>query len=364
MSKKRNNLLIAASGTGGHIFPALAVSKKVEKDWNIYWLGVQKRIDSKVIPKKYNLLTLTLKTPKKNIFLVFQYLRILFSTFNIIKILKGKKINLVFTTGGYISAPTILAAKLLKIPVIIHESNLIPGTVTKYFGFLCEFVLIGFKDTNFYLKNCKTIFTGTPLRKEFYQSRSLPEWVPRGKGPLIIVMGGSQGSKCINETFYESLNFLIKQNFRIIHIVGEHNLNNAFKKKSSNYVQKKFTNQMASLMQNCDLVISRSGAGTINELIQTGTPSILIPYPNSKNNHQEKNAMILSSIGGAILIDQKKISKVFFEQTLKSIFNLKLKKGKLKYEILDLMNANMKNLNHLESTNEIKKLINYFLKEF
>ena len=364
MSKKRNNLLIAASGTGGHIFPALAVSKKVEKDWNIFWLGVQKRLDSKFIPRKYNLLTLNLNTPKKNIFILFQYLKILFSTFNIIKILKVKKINLVFTTGGYISAPTILAAKLLNIPVIIHESNLIPGTVTKYFGFLCKFVLLGFKDTNSYLKNCKTIFTGTPLRKEFYETNSLPEWVPRGKGPLIIVMGGSQGAKAINEIFYESLGFLIKQNFRIVHIVGQHNLNNPVKIKSNNYVQKKFTNQIASLMQNCDLVISRSGAGTINELIRTGKPSILIPYPNSKNNHQEKNALILSSIGGAILINQNKISKVFFEETLKRVFKSKLKKGKPKYQILDLMKNNMKNINSLKSTNEIKKLINYFLKEF
>ena len=364
MSKKRNNLLIAASGTGGHIFPALAVSKKVEKDWNIYWLGVHQRLDSKFIPRKYNLLTLNLETPKKNIFILFQYLKILFSTFKVIKILKEKKINLVFTTGGYISAPTILAAKLLNIPVIIHESNLIPGTVTKYFGFLCKFVLLGFKDTNFYLKNCKTIFTGTPLRKEFYETNSLPEWVPRGKGPLIIVMGGSQGAKAINEIFYESLSFLIKQNFRIVHIVGQHNLNNPVKIKSNNYVQKKFTNQIASLMQNCDLVISRSGAGTINELIRTGKPSILIPYPNSKNNHQEKNALVLSSIGGAILINQNKISKVFFEETLKRIFKLKSKKGKPKYQILDLMKDNMKNINSLKSANQIKKYINYFLKEF
>ena len=364
MSKKRNNLLIAASGTGGHIFPALAVSKMVEKDCNIYWLGVQDRLDTQFVPRKYNLLTLKIKTPKKNIFIIFQYVKILFSTFKIIKILKEKKINLVFTTGGYIAAPTILAANLLKIPVIIHESNLIPGMVTKYFGFLCKFVLLGFKDTNSYLKNCKTIFTGTPLREEFYENNPLPEWVPRGKGPLLIVMGGSQGAKVINETFIESLNFLIKKNFRIVHIVGKYNSNNPLKIKSCNYVQKKFTNKIASLMQNCDLVISRSGAGTINELIQTRKPSILIPYPNSKNNHQEKNAMILSSIGGAILINQNKISKVFFEETFKRIFKFKLKKGKPKYEILDLMKKNMKNVNSLKPANEIKKLIDYFLKEF
>ena len=214
------------------------------------------------------------------------------------------------------------------------------------------------------LKNCKTIFTGTPLREQFYENNPLPDWVPRGKGPLIIVMGGSQGAKGINEVFYESLNFLIKQNFRIVHITGENNFNSSVKTKSNNYVQKKFTNQIPSLMQNCDLVISRSGAGTINELIQTGKPSILIPYPNSKNNHQEKNAMILTSIGGAILINQNKLSKKVLEETLKGIFKLKLKKGKPKYQILDLMTNNMKNINSLKSKNEIKKLINYFLKEF
>ena len=117
-------------------------------------------------------------------------------------------------------------------------------------------------------------------------------------------------------------------------------------------------------MQNCDLVISRSGAGTINELIQTEKPSILIPYPNSKNNHQEKNAMILSSIGGSILMNQNQISKLFFEETLKRIFKSKLNKGRYKYENLDLMKKNIKNLKSFKSINEIKKLINYFLKEF
>ena len=134
MSKK-SNLLVAASGTGGHIFPALAVSKEVENEWNIHWLGIYERLDANFIPKKYNLTNLNIKTPRKNIFLVYQYIEILMSTFQIIRILKEKKINLVFTTGGYISAPTIVASKILRIPVIIHESNLIPGMVTKYFGF-------------------------------------------------------------------------------------------------------------------------------------------------------------------------------------------------------------------------------------
>jgi len=363
MSKK-NNLLVAASGTGGHIFPALAVSKDVEDKWNIHWLGVNQRLDANLIPKKYNLRTLSIKTPRKNIFLFYQYIEILFSTFQIIRILKEKKINLVFTTGGYISAPTIVASKILRIPVIIHESNLIPGMVTKYFGFLCNYVLLGFKKTNFYQKNCKFFFTGTPLRDQFYKYNLLPQWVPKGKGPLLVVMGGSQGAKAINQILYESLEFLLKKKFRIVHIIGESNQPSFHEKNFKNYVQKKFTNEIAALIQNCDLVISRSGAGIINELIETEKPSILIPFPYSKNNHQEKNAMILAEIGGSVLMNQSKISKEVFEETIERIFKRKSKNGKYYYEILDIMKKNMENNNKIKSKIEIKKLINYFLKEF
>ncbi len=363
MSKK-NNLLVAASGTGGHIFPALAVSKEVENEWNIHWLGVNKRLDADFIPQKYNLTTLNIKTPRKNIFLVFQYIEILMSTFQIIRILREKKINLVFTTGGYISAPTIVASKILRIPVIIHESNLIPGMVTKYFGFLCNYVLLGFKKTNSYLKNCKTIFTGTPLREQFYKSNLLPEWAPQGKGPLLIFMGGSQGAKAINQILYESLEFLIKKKFRIVHIIGEYDQKSFQLRNSKYYVKKRFTNEIAALIQNCDLVISRSGSGTINELIEAEKPSILIPYPYSKNNHQEKNAMILAENGGSLLMNQNKISKEVFQETLERIFTIKLKNGQKRYEILDLMKKNMGKNNKIKSKIEIKKLINYFLKEF
>jgi len=113
-----------------------------------------------------------------------------------------------------------------------------------------------------------------------------------------------------------TIEFLIKKQFRIVHIVGESNLKPFHVKSSKNYIQKKFTHEIAALIQNCDLVISRSGAGTINELIETEKPSILIPFPYSKNNHQEKNALILAESGGSILMNQNKISKKVFEETL------------------------------------------------
>lgn len=363
MSKVANNLLIAASGTGGHIFPALTIANEIDYLWDITWLGIKNRCEEQLVPKRFKLFTLKFSTPKKkNICLIFQYLRILFATFEIIKIIKKKNITLVFTTGGYISAPTILAAKILKIPVIIHESNIIPGTVTKFFGRFCNFVLIGFKETEKYLNHLNIIYTGTPIREQFYSKQKLPPWVPKGDTPLILVMGGSQGAQAINDMLKNCLDFLLFKNLRVVHILGDSKSLDLEYYSLKNYIQIKFTNEIPALMQNCDLVISRSGAGAINELMCTKKPSILVPYPNAKSNHQEKNALLLASIGGSILINQSSKSKIFLKNILSRMFDSKDFSGS-KSEILASMNQNMLKIKFKDSREEIKKIINQFKKE-
>ena len=358
MNKAENNLLIAASGTGGHIFPALTIAEEVS-DWKITWLGIKSRCEIDLVPKKYSLLMLDFETPsKKNIFLFLQYLRIIFATFKVLKIINQRKISLIFTTGGYISAPTIIAAKISNIPIIIHESNLVPGLVTKYFGRFCDYVLTGFKDTDKYLRQCRISYTGTPLRKQFYISNKLPDWVPLNQEPLILIMGGSQGATSINKMFYYSLDLLLKKNIRIVHIIGN-NENIDLNIKNKNYVRRRFVNNIAALMQNCDLVISRSGAGAINELIYTQKPSILIPFPNSKNNHQEKNALILSALGGAILINQNLNSKKYLKDTLERIFENE-RNSLIKSRILHIMKENMSCLNTDDPKKKIIKILNQF----
>ena len=364
MKRKINNLLVAASGTGGHIFPALTIVDDLEIDRDIFWIGVKNRCEINLVPKKYNLLILNIDSPRgKNLLLMINYFKILISTFAVLKIIFKRKIKLVFTTGGYISAPSILAAKLLNIPVLIHESNLVPGLVTKLFGRYCDFVLTGFEATNSYLKGCNTIFTGTPLRKEFYLFNEIPSWVPEGDGPLILVMGGSQGARGINEAIYNLFDFFIDNNFRLIHIHGNFETFKFKNKKNKNYLPLEFTNQIAALMQNCDLVISRSGSGSINEIIMTQKPSILIPYPDAKNNHQEKNAIILSSIGSSILIKENVNLEINLKNNLQRIFKLH-SQDKKNYEILDLMKKNITELNLKDPRKEILKIINSYRKDF
>ena len=359
MKSKLNNLLVAASGTGGHIFPALTIAHDLEINWNIFWLGVQNRCEINIVDKKYNLFKLNINAPRgKNLFLIIKYLQVLFSTLEVLKIIYKRKIGLVFTTGGYISAPSIIAARLLNIPVIIHESNLVPGLVTKYLGRYCDFVLMGFKETKFYLKGCNTLYTGTPLRDQFYTSHQIPSWLPAGDGPLIIIMGGSQGAKFINDIIYNLLDFFIEKNFRLVHILGQ-SIDSKFKNINyKNYLPLKFTNEVAALMQNCDLIISRSGSGSINEIIKSKKPSILIPYPFAKNNHQEKNALILSSIGSAILLNQNENLEINLKESLQRIF--KLESNNRKYKILELMTNNISKFNLKNPKKEITKIINSY----
>ncbi len=359
-----NNLLVAASGTGGHIFPALSIAERVDKDWNVSWLGIKNRCEEKLVPKKYNLYNLKINSPRGNyILLIFTYLRIIFAAKDVIKIIKKNKISLIFTTGGYISAPAIIAGKIMKIPVILHESNLIPGLVTKYFGRYCDSVLLGFKETNKYLKNCKIIFTGTPLRNQFYIKNKIPTWIPKGNGPLILIMGGSQGAKGINELIYSVADFLISKNFRLIHITGESENIYYKNKKLNNYILLKFSEEIAALMQNCDLVISRSGSGAVNEIIETKIPSILIPYPNSKNNHQEQNALFLSSLGCSILINEKNISKDYFQKTLTRIFYTEFLNKENNRNSIEIIKANLNKINFKDPRYQIKNIINFYKKE-
>ena len=216
MKRKIKNLLVAASGTGGHIFPALTIVDNLDKNWKINWLGIQKRCEINLVPKEYNLFTLNIDSPQGNkLSLIIKYLNVFIATLPVSRIMISEKINLVFATGGYISVPSILAAKLLNIPVIIHESNLVPGLATKYFGRYCNIVLTGFRETSSYLKGCNIVFTGTPLRNQFYIDNNIPSWVPRGNQPLIIIMGGSQGAQVINDVIYNLLDFLNYKKFRI-----------------------------------------------------------------------------------------------------------------------------------------------------
>jgi UDP-N-acetylglucosamine--N-acetylmuramyl-(pentapeptide) pyrophosphoryl-undecaprenol N-acetylglucosamine transferase len=346
-------LLIAASGTGGHIYPALSFADSLSNSWEIEWLGVPNRLEIEIVPQKYNLIKLKVGGLQGNIFRkMFDLFKLLFASIWVSFLLRQKKINVVFTTGGYISAPTILGAKLTGIPILLHESNAIPGKVTRLLGRFCDHVALGIPSASEYLQGCRTSFTGTPVRSEFFSDQSLPAWVPLGDGLLIVVMGGSQGAIKINEMVRNILPWLLEKGCRIIHLTGKNDgfyqtLDNA--ETHVNLVVREFSNDISALLLNADLAISRAGSGAICELMVTKTPSILIPLPASADQHQELNAAYMARYGGAVIVNQHDPEKDILKNTISNLIDS---------NSIREMKSNMNNYDSFNSVDKIFEVIN------
>ncbi len=346
-------LLIAASGTGGHIYPALSFAYSLSNSWEIEWLGVPNRLEVELVPKKYNLIKLKVGGLQGNIFRkMFDLFKLLFASIQVSILLRQKKINVIFTTGGYISAPSILGAKIAGIPVLLHESNAIPGKVTRLMGRFCDHVALGIPSASEYLPGCRTSFTGTPVRSEFLLEQSLPSWVPSGEGVLIVIMGGSQGAIKMNEMVRNVLPSLIEQGCRVVHLTGKKDCfyRNLDKDKSHpNLVVRHFSDEIPALLQHADLAISRAGSGAICELMATKTPSILIPFPNSTDQHQEFNAAYMARYGGAVIVNQHDPEKNILKNIISNLIDS---------NSLSQMKSNMNNYNCINSENKIFDIIN------
>ena len=349
-------LLIAASGTGGHIYPALALAESLPMDWDVEWLGVPNRLEIELVPKKYNLTTLGVEGLQGNILKkMFNLFKLLFSSIEVYLLLRQKQIDVIFTTGGYISAPSILAAKFSGIPVLLHESNAIPGKVTKLLGRFCDHIALGIPIASSYLFGCKTSFTGTPVRSDFFFRQSLPSWVPIGKEPLIVIMGGSQGAKRLNDMVRNLLPWLLDKGCRVVHLTGKNDyLSNSQSKvkRNKNLIIRKFSNEIPGLFQHADLVISRSGAGAISELMVTRTPSILVPFPQATDNHQEYNAAYMAKYGGAIIVHQHNPEEKILHSILSNL---------LDSDYLKKMKTNMNNFKSICSEEKLFQIINSFI---
>ena len=174
-------LLIAASGTGGHLFPALAVAEAMPKSWEVQWLGVPDRLERQLVPKSYPLHTVRCGGLQgKGGRQLLSLLQLLQAIQAVRRLIRREHISAVFSTGGYIAAPAILAARWCGVPVVLHESNAMPGKVTRLLGRHCTRLAIGLPQAAQRLRGCRPVVTGTPVRREFLNPTALPPWVPQG----------------------------------------------------------------------------------------------------------------------------------------------------------------------------------------
>ncbi|MEO0490496.1 MAG: undecaprenyldiphospho-muramoylpentapeptide beta-N-acetylglucosaminyltransferase [Cyanobacteria bacterium J06659_2] len=298
-------LLIAASGTGGHLFPAIATARYLD-DYKIEWLGVPDRLETQLVPDRSLLHTIRVggfQGPMGlgSLRLIMQLMQ---AVVRVRQLLKQGQFQGVFTTGGYIAAPAIIAARSLGLPAILHESNALPGKVTRWLSPWCTVVALGFQDASLRLPKASSVSVGTPVRSQFLNPSPAPLTEPLGdfKIPtdalLIVIVGGSQGALAVNRLVRAAAPAWLADGAWIVHQTGQ-NDPDVDSLSHPHYIHQPFFDQMAPLLHRANLVVSRAGAGTLTELAVTRTPSLLIPYPFAAEYHQSYNAAVCAAAGAA-----------------------------------------------------------------
>ena len=280
-SVSQQPILLMAGGTGGHVFPALAIAEALRaQDIPVAWIGTEKGLEARVVPAAQipiYYLSIQGVRGKGVLSLVVAPFRILRAIMQAMKILRKLKPSAVVGMGGFVTGPAGIAAWLLRIPVIVHEQNAIAGLTNRWLARIAAQVLEAFPDT--FPKNYHAVYTGNPLRNSITQIHKNQS--DKKETFNILIVGGSLGAKALNEMLPLALNSL-EQPIAVWHQTGKNNADSTAEayhlaKYPVNVVE--FIENMAEAYEWADLVICRAGALTVSELAQAGVPSILVPFP-------------------------------------------------------------------------------------
>ena len=326
------NLIFTCGGTAGHINPAIAVANVMKQrypDANILFIGAKGKMEEKLVPqagfelKCLEASGLSRKLSPAGIKQNFHAVKCVFSALGQCKkIYREFKPDAVIGTGGYASFPALYAAQSMGIPTCVHEANALPGVTTKLAARKADRVLVAFEESRQYYKKPEEVrVVGMPIRREFTDitRQQARDQLGLGDRKLVVSAFGSLGAKVMNETMADLLPLAQKDNFpfRLIHATGSFGKEWMPRRVKDNGVDfennpeidiREYIYDMPLLLNAADVVIGRAGSGTCNELGATGTPCILIPSPNVTNNHQENNARVLESAGGAVLIREADVT--------------------------------------------------------
>ena len=237
------------------------------------------------------------------------------------RLLQTSRADLVIGTGGYFSPPVVFAAWLLRIGRVILEPNAIPGLANRMLGPLANRVFLAFESTRTYFNSSKVRIVGTPVRKEFFHSTSV---FPSGKVKTLLVFGGSQGARAINTAMVEAIRLsrMMRDDLHIIHQTGSDDherIQAAYAEAGVQAEVVPFVYEMPEVLRAVDLVVARSGAGTLAELAVCGKPSILIPFPYATHGHQEMNARAAQAEGAAHVILESELSGACLAREIESL---------------------------------------------
>ncbi len=316
-------IVIMAGGTGGHVFPALAVAEYfLAKDWRVSWVGTKKGMESNIVPAhgiEIDWLSVQGLRGKGLGAKINNALLLLKAFWQVVIILRKRKPDVVLGMGGYVAGPGGLMAWIMRIPLIIHEQNRVPGTTNRLLVNKANKVLEAFPGS--FDSSKKAIFTGNPLRKEFVDLVEKDYWQESFERTFrILVLGGSQGARVLNEVIPTAVANM--ENVEIKHQTGSASFESVAKKYTEMSIKTeviKFIEDMTAVYQWADMIICRAGAMTVSEVAAIGLPAILIPLPQAIDDHQTVNASYLVDAGAGIMLAQKDLNK---ESLVKAIVEI------------------------------------------
>ena len=351
------NIIISGGGTGGHLFPALAIGDEIMRrhpNATIHYIGSKFGIEKDVLPVKnvtHSLLPirglqrlLNLESIGKNLLLP---IRLIASIGKIKSLFNTIDPQLVIGTGGYASALPIRESIRRKIPILIQEQNSYPGVTTRWFAKKASKVCIAFEEAQSFLKK-KCILAGNPVRSEINSGNREAGLHQYGFDPnkkTLFLFGGSQGSLALNQVMDQMVSFLSISNTQIVWQTGKNSYNTYSHHGNETIRVFPFIDDMANTYAASDLVMSRSGAITCSELTVCGKPSILIPFPAAAADHQTKNADALARNGAAELVNESDIIPEKLAAMIQSLLN--------NQNQLNAMASASKKLGRPNSTSEI-----------
>jgi UDP-N-acetylglucosamine--N-acetylmuramyl-(pentapeptide) pyrophosphoryl-undecaprenol N-acetylglucosamine transferase len=361
-------IAVSGGGTGGHIYPALALIREIQKQHNdtqVLYIGTLNGLESKIVPKEnipFKSIHITGFRRKLSFENVKTVLRFIKGVRDSRKILKEFKPDIVVGTGGYVCGPVVYAAAKLRIPTIIHEQNSVPGLTNKFLSRYVDRIAICFEQARDFFPREKTVFTGNPRASEVLNQDGIKGRLSIGLSttmPSVLIFGGSRGAKPINEAVIKSLPEFAGKPYQVLYVTGDVHYDEVKKEvelvgNPKNVVIKPFIHNMPEVLAGMDLVVSRAGATTLAEITSLGIPSVLIPSPYVTNNHQEKNASSLSEHGAAKVLLEKDLTG---NSLITNIDRILLNK-----EILKEMKVNSKKIGVPDSASRMYNMMKEVIK--
>ena len=303
-------IIIMAGGTGGHVFPALAVADYLrEQHWQVSWLGTQKGLESRVVPAHdiaIDWLSVSGVRGKGVFTQLKSLINLVTACWQALCILRKRKPDVVLGMGGFVAGPGGLMAKLLGIPLVIHEQNRIPGTTNKLLSRLAKLTLEAFP--NSFADSVHAHCTGNPLRKALVAYAAHPDKAVTS-APHLLIIGGSQGAQILNEIVPDALAKL--PNIQVKHQTGAvmvEQVTQHYQRLGITAEVKAFYDDILSAYAWADFIICRAGAMTVSEVAALGLPAIFVPLPSAIDNHQTANARYLTEVNAGVLLMQKHLT--------------------------------------------------------